>query len=38
VFITKYSKAIKEGYAAVFVGAGLSHGSGYVDWKNLSNY
>ena len=35
VFITKYSKAIKEGYAAVFVGAGLSHGSGYVDWKNL---
>ena len=35
VFITKYSKAIKEGYAAVFVGVGLSHGSGYVDWKNL---
>lgn len=34
-FIKKYSKAIKEGYAAVFVGAGLSYDSGYVDWKSL---
>lgn len=34
-FIEKYSKAINEGYAAVFAGAGLSISSGYVDWKTL---
>lgn len=33
--INRYAKAIVEGYAAVFAGAGLSRGSGYVDWKNL---
>ena len=34
-FIKKYSKAITEGYAAVFAGAGLSKPSGYVDWAGL---
>lgn len=34
-FIEKYVKAIQEGYAAVFAGAGLSRPSGYVDWKGL---
>ena len=33
--ISNYAKAVMEGYAAVFAGAGLSRGSGYVDWKNL---
>lgn len=33
--VRNYSKAIIGGYAAVFAGAGLSRGSGYVDWKNL---
>lgn len=33
--INKYAKAVLEGYAAVFAGAGLSRGSGYVDWKSL---
>lgn len=33
--INNYAKAVLEGYAAVFAGAGLSRGSGYVDWKNL---
>ncbi|MGF0110202.1 SIR2 family protein [Clostridium sp. SGI.024] len=34
-FITKYVKALREGNAAIFAGAGLSAGAGYVDWKNL---
>ena len=34
-FIQSYSKAIVEGYAAVFAGAGLSVPSGYVSWKEL---
>lgn len=33
--IRKYVKAIQEGNAAVFAGAGLSRPSGYVDWKEL---
>lgn len=33
--IRNYSKAVIGGYAAVFAGAGLSSGSGYVDWKDL---
>ncbi|HBT86109.1 MAG TPA: hypothetical protein DEB12_09435 [Porphyromonadaceae bacterium] len=36
-FIQSYSKAIIEGYAAVFAGAGLSVPSGYVSWKQLVN-
>lgn len=34
-FIIKYSKAVQEGYAAVFAGAGLSKGCGFVNWKEL---
>ncbi|HBI1773132.1 TPA: hypothetical protein ACNKKJ_002621 [Enterococcus faecalis] len=34
-FIKKYSKAVHEGYAAVFAGAGTSIGAGFVDWKTL---
>ncbi|EJU93680.1 SIR2 family protein [Enterococcus faecalis] len=34
-FIKNYAKAIQEGYAAVFAGAGISVGAGYVDWKGL---
>lgn len=33
--IKNYTKAIREGNAAIFAGAGLSRPSGYVDWKNL---
>lgn len=35
IFLKKYSKALSEGAAALFAGAGLSVDSGYVDWKNL---
>lgn len=34
-FIKNYALAVKEGYAAVFAGAGTSVGAGYVDWKTL---
>ena len=34
-FQHRYAKAVQEGYAAVFAGAGLSRPSGYVDWKEL---
>ena len=34
-FIKKYSKAISEGNAAIFAGAGLSIPSGYVNWSGL---
>ncbi len=34
-FIKEYTKAISEGYAAIFAGAGLSKPSGYVNWKEL---
>ena len=34
-FIRDYTKAILDGSAAIFAGAGLSRSSGYVDWKNL---
>lgn len=33
--VREYSRAIQEGNAAVFGGAGLSRTSGYVDWKTL---
>lgn len=33
--IRNYAKAIREGNAAIFGGAGLSRSSGYVDWKGL---
>ena len=34
-FIREYTKAVSEGYAAVFAGAGLSRSSGYASWKDL---
>lgn len=33
--IREYARAIREGNAAIFGGAGLSRPSGYVDWKSL---
>lgn len=35
VFIKKFSKAIQEGNAAVFAGAGTSVDAGFVNWKEL---
>ncbi|QDT59464.1 hypothetical protein SV7mr_19710 [Stieleria bergensis] len=35
LFLRQYSKAIADDTAAVFVGAGLSRPSGYVDWREL---
>lgn len=35
IFLQKFSKAINEGYAAIFAGAGFSKAVGYVDWKTL---
>lgn len=34
-FIREYVRAVSQGYAAVFAGAGLSRGSGYTNWKEL---
>lgn len=34
-FIREYVQAVSEGYSAVFAGAGLSRGSGYINWKDL---
>lgn len=34
-FQRRYSTAIREGFAAVFAGAGLSRQSGFVNWKEL---
>ena len=31
----EYTRAVSEGYAAIFAGAGLSRSSGYVNWKDL---
>ena len=31
-FLREYVKAIRDGNAAVFAGAGLSRPSGFVDW------
>ena len=33
--VREYAKAIREGNAAIFGGAGLSRPSGFVDWKEL---
>lgn len=33
--IRRYTKALQEGNAAIFAGAGLSRASGYVNWKEL---
>lgn len=34
-FINDYVEKLRQGTATVFVGAGLSRGAGYVDWKGL---
>ncbi|WP_035108676.1 SIR2 family protein [Flavobacterium denitrificans] len=34
-FINDYVKDLRSGNASVFVGAGISRGAGYVDWKGL---
>ncbi|MDT4012500.1 MULTISPECIES: SIR2 family protein [Staphylococcus] len=34
-FIKKYLKAVKDGDAAIFAGAGTSISSGFLDWKSL---
>lgn len=34
-FLKEFGEAVTEGNAAVFVGAGMSRASGYVDWKGL---
>ncbi len=34
-FVKQYVKALEEGTAALFAGAGLSKPSGFVDWKGL---
>ncbi len=34
-FLEEYVKAIRDGNAAVFAGAGLSRPSGFVNWKEL---
>ena len=36
-FIDDFSKALRENNAAIFAGAGLSCGAGYVNWKTLLN-
>lgn len=35
LFLKKYGQALEEGRAAIFAGAGLSVGAGFVDWKGL---
>lgn len=35
IFFEDYLKALEEGYAALFAGAGLSKPAGFVDWKEL---
>lgn len=34
-FLREYSKSIKQGAAATFIGAGFSVGAGFVDWRSL---
>ena len=34
-FLTDYLKELREDNAAVFIGAGMSRGAGYVDWVGL---
>lgn len=34
-FYNEYSRALREDAAALFVGAGISVGAGFVDWKSL---
>src|ERR1700754_3139197 len=34
-FLREYVAALRNGSAAVFVGAGMSRAAGYVDWRGL---
>jgi len=34
-FIDDFSKALRENNAAIFAGAGLSSGAGFVNWTEL---
>jgi len=34
-FLNEYSRALDDGNAALFIGAGMSVGSGMVDWRGL---
>jgi NAD-dependent SIR2 family protein deacetylase len=34
-FYEEYIKALRQGNAAIFAGAGLSRAAGYVDWREL---
>jgi len=34
-FKREYTRAVSEGYAAIFAGAGLSRSSGFANWKEL---
>jgi Sir2- and TIR-associating SLOG family/SIR2-like domain len=34
-FLNEYTRALREGDAALFVGAGVSRAAGFVDWKQL---
>jgi hypothetical protein len=35
IFLREFTRALREGDAALFVGAGVSRAAGYVDWKAL---
>lgn len=35
LFIENFTKAVREDNAAIFAGAGLSNGAGFVNWKEL---
>ena len=34
-FLDRYSKALVEGSASIFIGAGMSRKAGFVDWRGL---
>ncbi len=34
-FVRRWEEALEKGSASVFIGAGLSRGAGYPDWKTL---
>lgn len=34
-FVREYVRSLRDGNAALFVGAGVSRAAGYVDWKQL---
>ena len=34
-FLREYADALRQGSAAMFIGAGVSQGAGYVNWRQL---